>query len=69
MTKLTKFHPKKLIFAEKIEKKDFLKKPVIRLLGPPYLPEKKFLFKKKCMVDYLRVGLHEYHNENSWGHM
>jgi hypothetical protein len=46
MTKLPKFHQKILIFAEKIEKKDFLKKPVIRLLGPPQLPGKKFLFKK-----------------------
>ena len=64
MTKLTEFHLKILIFGEKIKKKDFLKKPVIRVLGPPQLPEKKFLFKKKCVGDYLRVGLHEYHDKN-----
>jgi hypothetical protein len=57
-----------LIFAEKIEKIDFLKKTVIRLLGTPQLPEKKFLFKKNFMGDYLRVGLHEYHNENPHFH-
>jgi hypothetical protein len=49
-----------MIFAEKIEKNYFL---------TPTAPEKKFLFKKKCVRDYLRVGLHEYHNENPLGHI
>ena len=60
MTNQTKFHRKILKFAEKSKKKDFLKKTVIRLLGPPQLPEKKFLFKKNCAGYYVRVGLHEY---------
>ncbi len=29
------------MFAEKIKKKDFFEKTVIRLFGPPQLPEKK----------------------------
>jgi hypothetical protein len=31
------------------------------------LSAKLLKFLKKCMVDYLRVGLHEYHNENPNG--
>ncbi len=61
----TKFHPKILIFDifGKIKKK----KKNYRIIRTPTAPRKKILFKKKCMGDYLRVGLHEYHTENPNG--
>ncbi len=53
-----------MIFAKKSKKEILFEKNDHPLTWTP----KKILFQKIFIGDYLRVGLHEYHNENTKDH-